>query len=104
MRSVLFAILLTTGAAHAASPLTPIQCAMTADTLYVLINGQQIPVAEWMRPMLLKAADHFRASSNKDAYWHSTRLLLECLRTGGNAAEMYDPRRMADPDKVQRTT
>jgi hypothetical protein len=104
MRSVLFAILLTaTGAAHAA-PRTPIECAMTADTLFVLIQGRQVPVPEWMHPMLMKAAEHFKASSNKDPYWHSTRLLLECLRTNGVAEEMYDPRRMADPDKVQRTT
>ena len=104
MRSVLFAVLVATTGAAQAAPMTPIQCAQVADMLYILINGQQIPVPEWMHPMLRKAADHYRVNTGKEPYWHSTRLLLECLRTSGNADEMYDPRRMADPDKVQRTT
>jgi hypothetical protein len=103
MRSIVAAAVLTlTGTAQAAPPLTPIQCAMSADTLFVLIQGQQVPVPEFMHPMLRKAAEFYRANSAKEPYWHSTTLLMECLRTGGVASEMYDPRRMADPDKVQK--
>jgi hypothetical protein len=105
MRSLLFAACLTfAGSATAAAPMSAIQCAMTADALFVLIQGQQIALPEWMHPMLRRAAEHYRANQQKEPYWHSTTLLLECLRTGGVADEMYDPRRMADPEKPRRTT
>lgn len=100
MRAFVFAVLLSVSGAAQADRVPPIGCAQVADALYMLISGQQIPVPEWMRPMLIKAAQHYQANAGRDPYWHSTRLLLECLRTNGNPMEMYDPVKMQDPAKV----
>ena len=100
MRSILFAALLTTvGAAQAA--LTPIQCSQAADMLYMILNGQRFPVPGFAEPVLRRAIEHVQANRHQeDAYWHSTNLFLECVRTGGVADAMYDPKHMRDPAKV----
>ena len=100
MRSILFAALLTvTGAAQAA--LTPVQCSQASDMLYMLLNGQRFPVPQFAEPVLKRAIEHVQANRHQeDPYWHSTILFMECLRTSGNPAEMYDAKHLRDPSKV----
>jgi hypothetical protein len=100
MRAIVFAVFLSiSGAAHAGK-LPPIACAQVADALYMLIHGQPVQLPDWMRPFLVKAAEHYQKNPGKDPYWHSTRLLLECLRTNGDLEDMYHPSKMQDPAKV----
>lgn len=99
MRSILFAALLAV-TAPAQAALTPVQCSQAADMLYMLLNGQRFPVPGWSEPVLKRAIEHVQANRHQeDAYWHSTALFMECLRTGGNPAEMYDAKRFRDPSK-----
>jgi hypothetical protein len=82
---------------------TPIQCAQTADMLYAILGGQRFEVPGFAIPMLERAFDHVKANQGqRDPYWHSTVLLMECLRTGGDVAKMYDPRFVVDPSKPVR--
>jgi hypothetical protein len=102
MRSLVFAFVLTAGAAHAAPPLNPIQCSQTADVFFALLHGQPANFPSWMQPVLMKAAEHYRDNQSREPYWHTTRLFMECLRAGGVPEDMYDPRHMADPEKPRK--
>jgi hypothetical protein len=85
------------------SAATPIQCSQAADMLHAILNGQRFDVPAFAIPLLEKAAEHVMANQGqRDPYWHSTVLFMECLRTGGDVAKMYDPRFVVDPSRLVR--
>jgi hypothetical protein len=99
MRFLLSALLLLPASSHA---VTPVQCSQMADVLYALINGQQPRFPAEFQPFLMKAAEDYNKNPGRDPYYYSTRLFMECLRTNGDLARMYDPRHLVDPEKQVR--
>jgi hypothetical protein len=93
-------LLLAAGLAMPASAaVTPVTCSQLADVLYALLHGQPVRFPDEFRPYLVKAAEHWQSHQTRPAYYHSTVLFMECLRTGGSVSEMYDERRIVDPEQ-----
>jgi hypothetical protein len=104
MKQLAAVVLCLLPAAVAAKPFTPVDCAKMADILFMYIKGQPVPYPEEYKHVLMRAAEFYERAPERDAYFHSTTLFLECIRTNGDPKSMYDPRHLFDPEKPKRNT